>query len=153
LRRSEALVQVGGFDACEGTLTILGKGRGTQTEKVSLPKATVEAINSWLECRGELAQSDPLFVALSPAHYGRPLTGDGLYRIVGDIAKQAGIKKTFSPVRIRHSSITAALDATNGNVRKVQKLSRHRKADTLLIYDDNRTNAQKEISELLSDIL
>ena len=59
----------------------------------------------------------------------------------------------MSPHRIRHSAITAALDATNGNVRKVQKLSRHKKLDTLMLYDDNRTNMQGEISSLLGDLI
>jgi integrase/recombinase XerC len=68
-------------------------------------------------------------------------------------AQQAGIAKTMSPHRIRHSAITAALDATNGNVRKVQKLSRHRKLDTLMIYDDNRTNLQGQVSSLLSELV
>jgi len=47
------------------------------------------------------------------------------------------------------TAITAALDATDGNVRKVQKLSRHRKLDTLMIYDDNRGPDQRDITDLL----
>ena len=35
----------------------------------------------------------------------------------------------------------------------VQKLSRHAKFDTLLLYDDNRTNAQKTITEILDDLI
>ncbi len=55
--------------------------------------------------------------------------------------------------RIRHSAITAALDATEGDVRKVQKLSRHANLNTLMIYDDNRTNAQKDITDLLDGMI
>ena len=58
----------------------------------------------------------------------------------------------MSPHRVRHSSITAALDATDGNVRKVQELSRHRQIDTLMIYDDNRAKDQVELSEMLSGL-
>ncbi|MEG4585383.1 hypothetical protein QUA54_09220 [Microcoleus sp. MOSTC5] len=53
------------------------------------------------------------------------------------------------PHRIRHSVITAALDATDGNVRKVQKLSRHKNLNTLMIYDDNRGRDQQDVTELL----
>jgi integrase/recombinase XerC len=67
--------------------------------------------------------------------------------------RQAGIEKPMSPHRIRHSSITAALDVTEGNVRKVQKLSRHSNLDTLMVYDDNRTKDQLEISDLLADLI
>ena len=52
-----------------------------------------------------------------------------------------------------HSSITAALDATDGNIRKVQKLSRHADPRTLMIYDDNRQKDQQEISSLLADMV
>jgi integrase/recombinase XerC len=153
LRRSEALVRVEDFDAGAMTLNIVGKGRGTQVERVELPPTTVDAIQEWLIARGNVAKDDALFIALNNAHYGHPLTADGVYGIVRAIASQAGIKKIFSPHRIRHSSLTAALDATNGDVRRVQKLSRHRKADTLLIYDDNRKNAQKEMSGIVSDLV
>jgi len=153
LRRSETLVKVGDFDINAKTLSIVGKGRGTQVEKIELPPITVDAIADWLLCRGTVSNTDPLFISLSPAYYGQPLTADGVYRIVGAIASAAGITKTFSPHRIRHSTISALLDATNGDVRRVQKLSRHAKADTLLIYDDNRVNAQKEMSAIASELM
>ena len=59
----------------------------------------------------------------------------------------------MSPHRVRHSSITAALDATDGNIRKVQKLSRHSDPKTLMIYDDNRQRAQKEVSDILDELI
>ncbi|MFM7711187.1 MAG: integrase, partial [Microcystis sp.] len=55
--------------------------------------------------------------------------------------------------RIRHSAITAALDATNGDVRRVQKLSRHSSLNTLLIYDDNRRNHQGEVTDILDGLV
>ena len=60
--------------------------------------------------------------------------------------------KKMSPHRIRHSAITAALDASDGNVRKVQKLSRHKDINTVMTYDDNRNNHQDEMSQLLEDL-
>ena len=59
----------------------------------------------------------------------------------------------MSPHRIRHSAITTALDKTDGDVRKVQKLSRHANLNTLMIYDDNRLNAQKDMTELLDALI
>ena len=70
-----------------------------------------------------------------------------------DTAQAAGISKIISPHRIRHSAITAALDATNGDARKVQKLSRHRNLNTLMIYDDNRHQHQAEVTSLLADLV
>lgn len=62
-------------------------------------------------------------------------------------------QKTMSPHRICHSTITAALDATDGNVRKVQKLSRHRQLDTLMIYNDNRGKDQAQVTGILDDLV
>ena len=58
----------------------------------------------------------------------------------------------MSPHRIRHSAITAALDATDGDVRKVQILSRHRNLNTLMIYDDNQGRDQQDLTEMLDSM-
>lgn len=49
--------------------------------------------------------------------------------------------------------MTAALDATQGDVRQVQKFSRHANLDVLMIYDDNRQDAQESISKMLADLI
>jgi integrase/recombinase XerC len=69
------------------------------------------------------------------------------------IVKAAGIKKQMSPHRIRHSAITATLDATGPDARKVQKLSRHKNLNTMLVYDDARTAAQTEVSNILDEVM
>lgn len=154
LRRGEVeTANIADFDSTAKTLRILGKGRGTAMEIISLANSTVDAICAWLSLRNDWNHKAPLFIALDPAHKGHRLTGSAMYWIVDRYCKQAGIKKQMSPHRIRHSSITAALDATDGNVRKVQKLSRHSQIETLLVYDDNRHNDQLEISEILSQMV
>lgn len=134
-------------------LRILGKGRGTQAELVSLSDKTVEAIEGWIEARGACMPDEPLFISLANNSYGHRLSGDAIYQIVVEAAEKAGIKKRLSPHRVRHSSITAALEATGGDVRKVQKLSRHKAVNVVLLYDDNRRNAQGEITDILSDLM
>ncbi len=155
LRRNEvSQLNIGDFDPDSKTLRILGKGRGTQTEIIDLGAGTVEAIAQWLEVsRGVKPDNAPLFTALDFHNSGHRLTGDGLHKIVSRLCRKAGIKKLMSCHRIRHSAITAALDATDGNVRKVQKLSRHRQLDTLMIYDDNRGRDQAEVTGLLDDMV
>jgi integrase/recombinase XerC len=153
LRRNEvAACNVGDFDSVNSTLSILGKGRGSQKELITLSPSVVSAISNWLELSGGDVD-DPLFTSLSNNKLGSRLTGSAIYELVSETAKAAGITKKMSPHRIRHSAITAALDATNGNVREVQKLSRHRVMQTLMVYDDNRENAQGKITNLLSDLV
>jgi integrase/recombinase XerC len=153
LRRNEvSLLNFGDFDPVSRTLKILGKGRGTQTEIVGLSVSCTKALQDWVDAYKHTNKKQPLFVALDFKHKGHRITGDGIYKLVRRYCKKAGITKQMSPHRVRHSSITAALDATDGNVRKVQKLSRHRQIDTLMIYDDNRTAYQVELSEMLSEL-
>lgn len=153
LRRGEvAKANVRDFDPSNRTLKIFGKGKGTQVEAIDLSKPTTEALLDWLATR-EVKADAPLFCSLDPVHFGHRLTGESIRRIVVSYCQKAGVDKQMSPHRVRHSSITAALDATDGNVRKVQKLSRHANLQTLLVYDDNRQKLQMEITELLADMV
>ena len=73
----------------------------------------------------------PQFVeqlVMSPAAFGR---------MVGVLAKRAGIDHV-RPHGLRHAAITAALDASGGDLRAAQRFSRHRDPRTLCLYDDNR---------------
>ncbi len=154
LRRGEvSKANIGDFDGEARRLKIRGKGKGSGFELVDLSVVTAEAIRDWLYARSELNLELPLFTSLDPVKKGHRLGGSGIYWIVQYYFKLAGVKKQMSPHRIRHSSITAALDATNGNVRKVQKLSRHSQIDTLMVYDDNRQQDQLAISELLANMV
>jgi uncharacterized Fe-S radical SAM superfamily protein PflX len=71
---------------------------------------------------------------------------------------RASVPKLFSECRMeivfeQNIPITAALDATDSNVREVQQLSRHRNLETLTRYDNNRQGHQRKVSELLSKLV
>lgn len=150
LRRNEvSLLNVADFEPGPGRLRVRGKGQ-TQRVPIDLPRSGVDRVLDWLAVRGEVKPEDPLFVALDFKYRGHRLTGDGIYKLVKRYCKAAGIEKPMSPHRVRHSSITAALDKTGGDVRAVQKLSRHKNLNTLMIYDDNREKVQLRMSELLA---
>jgi integrase/recombinase XerC len=154
LRRSEvSKANIGDFDQKSKTLRIFGKGRGNNAETVSLGIGTVTAIESWLEARGEHQPDKALFCSVNIGYRDGRLCTQAIYDIVKSRCQAAGISKVMSPHRIRHSSITAALEATNGDVRRVQKLSRHSSLNTLLIYDDNRRNHQGEVTDLLDSLV
>ena len=48
------------------------------------------------------------------------------------------MQKPVRPHGLRHAAITGALEATGGDVRAVQRFSRHASVETLLVYDDAR---------------
>jgi len=154
LRRSEASqATIKDFDPHDQRLWILGKGRGSQKESIDLNRPTTEALLDWLRHRKELDAGAPLFISLSQWQHGHALTGKSIYEIVRQCAEGAGITKRISPHRIRHSAITALLDANNGNTRQAQSFSRHSSADILRKYDDNRQRLQGQATDLLGDLL
>jgi integrase/recombinase XerC len=155
LRRAEIVgLTVADCDLEGRSLWIYGKGRGTQRERITLSPNCVEAIRDYLNASGHQAcRENPLFINVSRAYPGCGLTADGLFKLIKQLAVAAGIKTQLSPHRLRHTSITMLLDASQGDIRKVQKLSRHARMETLQIYDDNRADIQGEMSVLLSDIL
>jgi integrase/recombinase XerC len=149
LRRVEIeRLTIGDFD--KPKLWIRGKGR-SEKELIDLSAKSINAIEDWLTVRGIVINSDPLFIALDNRSYGRPISGRSIDR---NVVKRLGVEsKVLSPHKVRHSTITAALEQTNGDVRKVQKFSRHRKLDTLMIYDDNRLGVQGEITDTVADLV
>ncbi|MDJ0571809.1 MAG: tyrosine-type recombinase/integrase [Pleurocapsa sp. MO_192.B19] len=171
LRRSEvANCDVQDYSPSLGELVITGKGKIGQPEVISLGSGAIAAINKWLQARKNYTPSAPcletvtrgrdpqdptvpLFCAVHKGYWGNRLHTHSIYKLVQKYAKLAGIDKVMSPHRIRHSSITEALNLTNGDVRKVQKLSRHSNLNTLMIYDDNRQNLQGEVTGMLDDLV
>lgn len=127
-----------------GGLWIMGKGR-KQRQRVTLHPRVSEALKKWKEVRGEASGSEPLFIALDPKAYGMRLAGDGLGRLIKKDGKKAGI--VVRPHGLRHAAITRALDATNGDLRKVRSYSRHKSLDMLLVYDDARKDFAAEVAE------
>jgi integrase/recombinase XerC len=133
------------FYPAEARLLLKGKGR-MDKEWIDLAPATVEAISDWLACMGE-TKSPALFVSSRDTR----LSADRLYQIVGELAVAAGIDRVISPHKIRHSSITALLDMTEGDVRSAQAHSRHKNLSTLIRYDDGRQQLQGKAAKKLAE--
>ncbi|MFQ4168188.1 tyrosine-type recombinase/integrase [Scytonema millei] len=154
LRRNEIVnLNVGDFNALEKTLSILGKGKGTQKQVVDLSEKTADAIFLWLKSSKKRRGDEPMFTVLAYHNNGERLTGEAIRRLVDGLCKQAGITKKMSPHRVRHSAITTVLDQNNGNYRATQRFSRHAQVQTVLKYDDNRQNLQKQMSDKISDLI
>jgi len=153
LRRGEVnSLSIEDFNSQEGTLKIKGKGKLSK-EVIYLAPKTVEALNNWLSVRYQPLPQSPLFISLDNATNGHRLSTKSIYKIVKKYSSDVPNGKILSPHQIRHSSITAVLDASNGNVRLAQKLSRHKNLDVLTRYDDNRVALQREAVNLLADMV
>ena len=153
LRRAEVCsLNLEDYQPGESRLLIKGKGKLTK-EAITLSAKAIGLIDHWLQEIGDRYLDKPLFCTVDRATFGHRLSGNAIYNLVRKTAESAGISKIISPHRIRHSAITAALDATNGDTRKVQKLSRHNNLNTLMIYDDNRHQHQAEVTGILADLV
>lgn len=151
LRRAEVVaLDVADLDPRQSSLLVLGKGR-TGKQALTLPGPVRHALDDWLRARGD--EPGPLFIRLD--HAGRRrrlrLSGDGLHELIVRMGRRAGLSRPLRPHGLRHQGITAALDATGGNVRSVRKFSRHAKLDTLILYDDSRVDLAGDVARLISE--
>ena len=131
-------------------ISIIGKGRGNDKTEIDVSQGCLNAIASWLEARP--VTDDPhLFVSLSNRSKAQ-LSTTSIYKIIRATAEKAGIEKVISPHRIRHSAITAYLDATDGDIRGACVFARHSSINMTQKYDDNRKQLQKKATTVLADI-
>ncbi len=124
------------IDLEAGTISVLGKGR-TARETYTLPEDTRAALRDWLEARG--LEPGPLFINMDRASKRGRLTATSVWRIT----RKYGLGH---PHGLRHTAITQALDITGGDIRAVQRFSRHKDPRTLILYDDNRTDLGGEVA-------
>ena len=149
LRRGEVCkLDLADVDLPGSRIWVVGKGR-VEKFAITLPPQTRTALADWVDVRGP--DEGPLFIRLDNAAAAGPrarLTGSGVWHVVRALGVEAGIKTR--PHGLRHAAITAALDATNGDVRRVQRFSRHTDPRTLLIYDDCRRDLGGEVAALIA---
>jgi len=114
-------------------LHLVGKGNKPATMPLTVPVLRVlEA------CRGERTAGPLVLRPLS----GKPIDRRDAYRMVGRIAKTAGIRRHISPHSLRHAAITNALDA-GVPLRDAQILARHADPRTTEHYDRARGNLDR----------
>lgn len=150
LRRGELVsLNIENLDLAGSRLFVVGKGR-TETEPLTLPPQTQSALMDWLALRG--SQPGPLFTSLDRARKGSGrLSGSGVHAIVKRLGSKAGLKTR--PHALRHSAITTALDQTNGDVRAVQRFSRHKDVRVLTVYDDQRQDLGGKVAAMLAGMV
>lgn len=105
-------------------------GKGNQPDLVVLPARTVEAVFSALGGR----DVGPLLLNRSGTRMQRDAAG----RIVNNLARDARIAKHVTPHSLRHSAVTAYLNATDGDITGAQQFARHSDLRTTQYYDRRR---------------
>jgi integrase/recombinase XerC len=143
------------LDPLDPAVWIVGKGK-VDRERRTMPPSVTESLRAWIAIRGDWP--GPLFVRLDRCAVSRGglegrarLTDRSVGNIVPAVGHRAGLVRRVRPHGLRHEAITAALDATGGDVRRVQKFSRHSRVETLLRYDDRRKDDAGEIARLIDE--
>jgi integrase/recombinase XerD len=85
-----------------GQITVFGKGG--KTRSVQLPTSVWKELS---KLRGEALSGDPVFPSRKG---GEPLTDSGIWRLVKQAARRAGIEVPVSPHWLRHAHASHALD-------------------------------------------
>ena len=117
-------------------------GKGNKERIVPLSDMSIDAFSKWMS-KGrphiKTKGNNLLFVNKN----GEKLTRQGVWKLIKQIAKDAGITKEISPHTLRHSFATHLLN--NGfNLRYVQFLLGHKDISTTQIYTHITTDKLKE---------
>ena len=117
-------------------------GKGNKERIVPLSDMSIDAFNKWMSNGKPNFKTKPgnyIFVNKS----GDKLTRQGVWKLIKEIAKNAGIAKEISPHTLRHSFATHLLN--NGfNLRYVQFLLGHSDISTTQIYTHITTDKLRE---------
>jgi integrase/recombinase XerD len=133
-------------EACSASITDLSNerghrvltitGKGSRRALIALAPTTARAIDAYLD---ERADNEP---ALILSNAGGRIDRYSAARIVRRLCRAAGISKRISPHSLRHTGITAALDA-GVPFRDVQAFARHSSPQSTQRYDRARENLDR----------
>ena len=145
LRISEALgADVTDLDVERGHRTLRIVRKGGKHVTIPLAPRTARALDLYL---GERTLG-PLFITAEDHRMNRA-AGD---RTVKRLARRAGITKRISPHSLRHSFITAALDA-GVPLRDVQEAASHADPRTTMRYDRGRQSLDRHATYVVAAFL
>ena len=142
LRISEALgADIEQLGLERGHRTLVVHRRGGKTVTIPLAPRTARALDLAI---GERLDG-PLFLGAN----GQRMTRDAAARMVRRVAKAAGITKRIGPHSLRHSFITAALDA-GVPLRDVQEAASHADPRTTMRYDRARQSLDRHATYIVA---
>ena len=148
LRRSElVMLNREDYEAETGSLTLRG-GKGNKDRLVYAATGSLEALNAWLQHRGD--EPGPLFW---PVNKGgrmqqRRMTDQAVLLMLRKQAAQAGVRQ-FSPHDLRRTFISHLLER-GVDLSVVQRLAGHSQVTTTARYDRRGEEAKRKAAELLT---
>lgn len=145
LRRGE-IVNLDLEDYHDGEL-LIRKGKGNRTRMVPIANGAKNAVDDWLQLRGNAP--GPLFwgVRKNGVMVPRRLTTQAVYHVFAKLAEAAGVAE-FSPHDLRRTFAGDMLD-NGADIVTVQKLMGHASSTTTAGYDRRGKRAKIAAAKLL----
>lgn len=120
-------------------------GKGGKDRMFIYPKELGEKIQQHVKKRN--IQSSYVF----PGKNGNKMTPRNVQKIISDAAKRAGISKTLTPHKLRHSFATHLLESGN-DVRIIQELLGHSNLQTTQVYTKVTSTTLKNVESPIQNI-
>jgi integrase/recombinase XerD len=117
------------FDA--GYLMTFGKGR--KERLVPVGEVALAGLRNYVETARGVFTGGRTLDAVFLTHFGRPMTRQGFWKLLGGYARGAGIRKRISPHKLRHSFATHLVER-GADLRAVQAMLGHADIGTTEIY-------------------
>jgi len=141
------------FKGSQRVLLIQGKGRVDKDDFVILTDKTFEPIRRYLDTRGKVSGSEPLFISNSNNSKGNRLTTRTISYIVKEGLKAIGLdERCFTAHSLRHTTAVNILIG-GGTLEMVQFTLRHTNPSTTQIYTStlNEIRRLQNSGEILLD--
>ena len=120
-------------------------GKGNKERIVPLSKIAVNYLDAYINMYRNMLfvknqkPTDSLFLN----NHGNRMTRQGLYKIIGEVARRQGIEKEITPHVLRHSFATHMIEC-GADIRSVQELLGHENIVTTEIYTHLANNFIKD---------
>jgi integrase/recombinase XerD len=118
-------------------------GKGSKERIVPIGEVAIDSINAYLrEARPILLKKSTDYLFLN--NHGALMTRQGFFQILKEKAKEAGITKSVSPHKLRHSFASHLLEKGT-DLRLIQELLGHEDISTTEIYTHVNNQKLKEV--------